>query len=36
MFSETHIDEKNSFHRKILKFRKGQSLHPQLQKGKSN
>lgn len=36
MILETHIDERISFHRKILKFGKGQRLHPVLQKANSN
>lgn len=34
MILETHIDERISLLRKILKFRKGQRLHPVASKGK--
>lgn len=34
MILETHIDERISFHIKILKFRKGQRLHPAVPKGR--
>lgn len=34
MILETHADERISFHRKILKFRKGQRLYPAAPKGK--
>lgn len=34
MIPQTHIDEIISFHRKILKFRKGQKLHPAAPKWK--
>lgn len=34
MILETHINERISFRRKILKFRKGQRPHPAAPKGK--
>lgn len=34
MVLQTHIDERISFPRKMLKFRKGQRLYPAVPKGK--